>query len=107
MGVLSVAASAAVRWLTRAWRVYRTYQTEINMGMAAIKNMGFATKMVTKFFELQAKVERTVGAKTDAWRKIHNGARDKRSVTLSIEDVRYLNKFKGVFDKTIKRVVKK
>jgi hypothetical protein len=104
---LSALATAAVAWLVRAFRSYRKRRESIHMVLGAVKDMGFATEQLEKFTEVLAKAEKTVGARTDAWRKIVNGAKDKRSVTLSVEDVKYLGEFKEIFDKYIKKPFKK
>ena len=96
-------AGKAIRWLAKAFRFYRSRRTEFNTAIAALKAAGVATKQLEKFSKGLKKIEETVGAHTHAWPEISAAAKAKRAPKLTAADARYLNAFKKLFDKTIKK----
>ena len=104
---LSAIAAKAVRWLLKAFGAYRKHKADINLAIGLIKKTGFATKQLERFMELQAKVEKRWGARTNAFAKIERAAKAKKAVVLDAADTRYLFEFKRIFDKTIRRPIQK
>ncbi len=106
MGLKTIAVKA-VKWLVRAFNWYRGRNTEVKYVLGVMKRLGFATKQIEKFTRLLEKVERTSGARTDAWGKIQRGAKQNRAAALDAADTKYLYQFKRAFDKAIKKPFQK
>lgn len=104
---LSAIAAMAVRWLLRAFGVYRKHKADINLAVSLIKKTGFATKQLERFMQFQARVEKRWGARTNAWGKIERAAKAKKAVVLDAADTKYLAEMKRIFDRTIKKPIQK
>ena len=100
---VSALAVKAIHWIVKAFRFYRSRRTEFNTAIVALRAAGIATKQLEKFSDGLKKVEETVGAHTHAWPEIALAARGKRAPELTAADAKYLNAFKKLFDKTIKK----
>ena len=96
-------AGKAIRWLVKAFRFYRSRSTEFKVAIAALKATGVATEQLEKFSKGLIKIEQTVGAHTHAWPELAAAAKERRAPKLTYADARYLNAFKKLFDKRIKK----
>lgn len=56
-----------------------------------------------RYMAALARLEQTVGAHTSAWPKIEAAAENNTELVLTAEEADYLNRFKRVWDRNIKR----
>ena len=104
MGIaVGALAVRALRWLGRAYKFWRSKNVEFDVAIKALRVAGIGNRLLEKIAKRLHKVEETEGAHTSAWSKIDRAKKQKRGLTLTAAEVKYLFAFKKVFDLLKKR----
>ena len=91
MGIaVGALAKKAIRWLVRSFKFWRSNKMEFSAALAVLKTAGLAPKILEDISSDLRKVEETVGAHTSLWSKTKQAKKEKRGLTLTVAEVKYL-----------------
>ncbi len=96
-------AKQAIQWLIGAAKTIFDRNTEVSNFVASAKALGFESKMLNRFLLGIAKVEQHQGAHTSFWSKTEEAAKAGTVPEYTAEEIAYINQFKRVFDKNLKK----